>query len=55
LHNAAADNPPATFSLIDNTLTIDPQNTYSGRFAVTVSVSDGRGGTDRESFFVTVL
>jgi hypothetical protein len=55
LHNAAADNPPATFSLIDNTLTIDPQNTFSGRFAVTVTVSDGRGGTDHESFFVTVL
>jgi hypothetical protein len=54
LHNASADNPPATFSVSGNTLTINPNDTYSGRFAVNVSVSDGRGGTDSETLFIIV-
>ena len=54
LHSAAVNNQPATFSVSGNTLTINPNDTFSGRFAVTVTVSDGRGGTDSETFFITV-
>jgi hypothetical protein len=54
LHNAAANGLPATFGVNGNTLTINPNDTFSGRFTVTVTVSDGRGGTDSETFFVSV-
>jgi hypothetical protein len=37
-----------------STLTINPTDTYAGRLVVTAMVSDGRGGTDSKTFFVTV-
>jgi hypothetical protein len=55
LHNAPASGPPVALSVNGSTLTIDSAEGFSGRFVVTVSVSDGRGGTDRETFFVTIL
>ena len=54
LYNAQANNPPATFSIVGSTLTIDPNNGFVGVFYVTVVVSDGHGGTDSKQFKVTV-
>ena len=42
-------------SVSGSTLTINPTDTYAGRFVVTATVNDGRGGTDSKTFFVTVL
>jgi hypothetical protein len=42
-------------SISGSTLTINPNDKFSGRFLVTVTVNDGRGGSDSETFFVTVL
>ena len=57
LHNAQ---PPAgggqadvTLTLVDNVLTIDPADGFSGEFQVDVSVTDG-AETDTESFLVAV-
>jgi hypothetical protein len=55
LYNAAINNAPAVLGVSGNTLTINPNDTYHGRFVVTASVNDGRGGSDSETFFVTVL
>jgi hypothetical protein len=55
LHSAAANNAPVVLSVSGNTLTINPNDTYRGRIVVTVAVSDGQGGNDSETFFVTVL
>jgi hypothetical protein len=55
LHNAQPNTAPVALSVSGNTLTINPNDSYHGRFVVTVSVSDGRGGNDSETFFVTVL
>jgi hypothetical protein len=55
LHSAAANNAPAVLSTSGSTLTINPHDTFSGRFVVTATVSDGRGGSDSETFFVSVL
>jgi len=54
LYNAAANNAPAVLSVVGNVLTINPTDTYVGRFRVTATVSDGNGGNDSKSFFVTV-
>ena len=54
LFNAAANNGPAVLTVVGNVLTINPTDTYVGRFVVTATVSDGKGGTDNKSFFVTV-
>ena len=55
LYSAPANNAPAVLSVSGNMLTINPTDTYSGRMVVTATVSDGRGGSDSKSFFVTVL
>ncbi|MGE0758168.1 MAG: Ig-like domain-containing protein [Pirellulaceae bacterium] len=55
LHNAQPNNAPAGVSVNGSVLTIDPQDAFTGRFVVTVTVSDGAGGTDSETFIVTVL
>jgi methionine-rich copper-binding protein CopC len=55
LYNAAINNAPAVLGVSGNTLTINPTDTYAGRLVVTATVNDGRGGTDSETFFVTVL
>jgi hypothetical protein len=55
LHNAQPNTAPAVLSISGNTLTINPSDAYHGRFVVTAMVNDGRGGSDSETFFVTVL
>jgi hypothetical protein len=55
LHSAQPNNAPAVLSVNGSTLSINPHDTYSGRLVVTATVSDGHGGTDSETFFVTVL
>jgi hypothetical protein len=55
LHNAAANNAPATVSVSGNQLTINPHDSYMGKFAVTVTVHDGTGRSDFETFLVNVL
>ena len=55
LHNAQSNNAPVVLSVSGSTLTINPNDTYAGRFVVTATVNDGRGGTDSKTFFVTVL
>ena len=55
LHNAQSNNAPVALSVSGSTLTINPNDTYAGRFVVTATVNDGRGGTDSKTFFVTVL
>ena len=55
LHSAQPNLAPVVLSISGNTLTINPTDTYHGRFVVTVTVNDGRGGSDSETFFVTVL
>jgi hypothetical protein len=55
LHNAQPNTAPAVLSISGNTLTINPADTYRGRLVVTATVNDGRGGSDSETFFVTVL
>ncbi|MEX2213887.1 MAG: choice-of-anchor B family protein, partial [Phycisphaeraceae bacterium] len=54
LHNAAANNPPAILTVNGNTLTINPNDSFTGKFYVTVLVSDGQGSTDSEVFLVNV-
>jgi hypothetical protein len=55
VHNAPVNSPPAAISVSGNTLTINPADTFRGRFMITVTVSDSRGGSDSETLFVTVL
>ena len=55
LYNAAINNAPAVLSVSGNMLTINPTDTYAGRLVVTATVNDGNGGSDSETFFVTVL
>ncbi len=55
LNDASANNAPAVLSVAGNIVTINPSDTYIGKFAVTASVNDGRGGSDSKSFFVNVL
>jgi methionine-rich copper-binding protein CopC len=55
LHSAQSNTAPVALSVSGSTLTMNPNDTYSGRFVVTVAVNDGRGGSDSETFFVTVL
>jgi hypothetical protein len=55
LHSAQPNLAPTTLSISGSTLTINPNDTFRGRFLVTVTVNDGRGGSDSETFFVTVL
>ena len=55
LHNAQSNTAPVALSVSGNMLTINPNDTYAGRFVVTATVNDGRGGTDSKTFFVTVL
>ena len=54
LYNAAANNPPASLAVSGNSLIVTPQAGFTGKFFVTVSVSDGRGGSDSETIAVTV-
>jgi len=54
LHSAAANNAPAAISVNGDALTINPNDTFAGRFVVTAMVSDGQGGSDSETVFVTV-
>jgi len=55
LYNAATNNAPAVLTVVGDMLNINPTDTYTGRFVVTATVSDGNGGSDAETFFVTVL
>jgi hypothetical protein len=55
LHNAQPNNAPATFSVNGSTLVINPNNGFRGKFFVTVSVSDGHGNNDSETFKVNVV
>jgi len=55
LHNAAANAAPATVTVNGNAVIINPSDTFTGRFVVTATVSDGQGGTDSETFIVSVL
>ncbi len=55
LHSPAYNNAPAIVSTSGSVLTINPTDSYAGRFVVTASVTDGRGGWDNKSFFVSVL
>jgi len=55
LHSAAANAAQAVVSVSGSTLTLNPHDTFTGRFAVTVTVGDGNGGTDSETFFANVL
>ncbi len=55
LHNAQANMSPAVVGVTGNALSINPQTGFTGKFVVTAGVSDGQGGTDSETFIVTVL
>ena len=54
LHDAQAGQPHAAVSVIGRTLTIDREDGFVGAVVVTVTASDGRGGTDSKTFTVTV-
>ena len=49
-----AGQPHAAVSVSGSTLTIDREDGFVGAVVVTVTASDGRGGTDSETFTVTV-
>jgi len=53
LHNAQANSAPVSLSINGSTLTIDPNDGFSGKFYVAVTVSDGVL-TDSELFSVMV-
>jgi hypothetical protein len=53
LHNAQPNNAPATLSVTGNTLVVNPNNGFVGKFVVTAAVSDG-ALTDSETFQVIV-
>src|SRR5262249_19896851 len=54
LYNAVPEAVNATATVNGSTLTIDPSTGYAGTFYVTVSASDGRGGSDQKTFAITV-
>jgi hypothetical protein len=54
LYSAQANNAPATLSINGSTLTINPNAGFRGKFYVSATVSDGRGGTDSKQFAVVV-
>jgi hypothetical protein len=54
LYNAQPNGAPALLTVNGNTLTINPNDGYRGKFYVTATVSDGQGGTDSKQFAVTV-
>lgn len=54
LHNAQVNKPPATLAVSGSTLVVTANQGFTGKFFVTVAVSDGRGGADSKSFKVTV-
>lgn len=54
LYDAAVNNANATLSVVGNVLTVDPQDSFVGKIFVTARVSDGNGGSDMKSFFVSV-
>ncbi len=54
LYSAVANQPHAALSISGTTLTIDRENGFVGGVVVTVTVNDGRGGTDSKTFTVTV-
>ncbi len=55
LTNPLANNAPAVLSVVGNVLSINPNDMFVGRLVVTATVSDGRGGSDSKTFFVSVL
>jgi PKD repeat protein len=55
LYNAPANAAPAELTLNGTTLNINPNNGFVGQFVVTVSVSDGMGGADSETFRVSAM
>ncbi len=54
LYNAQSNSAPATVTIQGSTLSINPDDSFRGKFYVSVTVSDGRGGTDSKQFAVTV-
>ena len=50
----AQPNPRAAVTVSGGTLTIDREDGFIGAVVVTVTASDGRGGSDRETFTLTV-
>ena len=54
LYNALANNGPALLTIDGSTLTINPHVGFRGKFYVSATVSDGRGGTDSKQFAVVV-
>jgi hypothetical protein len=54
LHSAQPNNAPATVTVNGGTLVINPNAGFRGKFVVTVTVSDGHGNTDSETFRVNV-
>ena len=54
LYNALANNAPATLAINGSTLSINPNDGFRGKFYVSATVSDGRGGTDSKLFAVIV-
>ncbi len=55
LYNAAANSPPASLGISGNEVVIQPTAGFRGKFDVTVSVSDGQGGSDNKTFTVEVV
>jgi fibronectin type 3 domain-containing protein len=55
LVNPPANQPHATLSLAGNVLTITRDTAWIDAIVITVTASDGRGGTDSKTFTVTVV
>lgn len=54
LFNALVATDLGTVNFNGNVMTINPSDTFSGRIAVSATVSDGVGGADSETFFVDI-
>jgi hypothetical protein len=54
LYNAQPNNAPASLAFNGSRLTINPYDGYRGKFYVTATVSDGRGGAASQQFTVNV-
>src|SRR5262249_22663201 len=55
ISSAPANQPHATFSISGSTLTVTRDPAWNSAMVITVTVSDGHGGTDTETFTVNVV
>jgi hypothetical protein len=55
ISSAPANQPHATFSISGSTLTVTRDPAWNSAMVITVTVSDGHGGTDTKTFTVNVV